>query len=420
MDRCISRDEIRAAVWDCGENKSPGPDGYTFEFFRRYWNFIGPDFCSAVEGFFESGIFPKGCNASFIALIPKVTDAKFVTDFRPISLIGCVYKINETTNISHLFYADDAVFIGEWSDSNMENIVKILKCFFLASGLKINIQKSQVLGVGIPRTRIIQAASKDCCRLCISFSDIRCDGGDRMVSINLLGLTRFRKLRSRLSSGRSNVFDGGRLTLSKSVLWSRPFRNERFIGSLGIKVLASKKKWWLGVSVSMIECALLLKETDKESTVASKLSLVSIDVSFRRSVRDGVERQQWTELTSILDSVILSPSMDRWFCDLNGEAMLVFRKICRWWDLDWQDRMSWFSSIRLSSRIKLMLEGVFYVAWWHLWVYRNQLIFAETSPRRSVIFDDIVCMGCRKFGMDYPKSVFVAVAIEKQKGGFLL
>ncbi|GJV34981.1 RNA-directed DNA polymerase, eukaryota [Tanacetum coccineum] len=79
-------------------------------------------------------------------------------------------------------------------------------------------------------------------------------------------------------------------------------------------------------------------------------------------------------------------------CDI---AMLVFRKICRWWDLDWQDLMSfsewntWFSSIRLSSRIKLMLEGVFYVAWWHLWVYRNQLIFAETSPRRSVIFDDI-------------------------------
>ena len=34
-----------------------------------------------------------GCNASFIALISKVTDAKFVTDFRPISLIGSVYKV---------------------------------------------------------------------------------------------------------------------------------------------------------------------------------------------------------------------------------------------------------------------------------------------------------------------------------------
>ena len=43
--------------------------------------------------FFKSGSFPRGCNSSFIALIPKVTDAKFVNDFRPISLIGCVYKV---------------------------------------------------------------------------------------------------------------------------------------------------------------------------------------------------------------------------------------------------------------------------------------------------------------------------------------
>ncbi|GJS58787.1 RNA-directed DNA polymerase, eukaryota [Tanacetum coccineum] len=93
MDRSVSRDEIRMAVWNCGKNKSPRPDGYTFEFFRKYWWFVGLDFCAAVEHFFENGSFPKGCYSSFIALILKVTDAKFVTDFRPISLIGCVYKV---------------------------------------------------------------------------------------------------------------------------------------------------------------------------------------------------------------------------------------------------------------------------------------------------------------------------------------
>ncbi|GJQ97462.1 RNA-directed DNA polymerase, eukaryota, partial [Tanacetum coccineum] len=93
LDSCITRTEIRNAVWECGENKSPGPDGFSFEFIRRYWNFIGPDFCFAVDCFFNNEYFPKGCNASFIALIPKVTDAKFVSDFRPISLIGSVYKV---------------------------------------------------------------------------------------------------------------------------------------------------------------------------------------------------------------------------------------------------------------------------------------------------------------------------------------
>ncbi|GKE04182.1 RNA-directed DNA polymerase, eukaryota, partial [Tanacetum coccineum] len=80
-------------------------------------------------------------------------------------------------------------------------------------------------------------------------------------------------------------------------------------------------------------------------------------------------------------------------CDI---AQLVIRRICRWWDLDWQDLMSfsdwgaWFSDIRFSSRLKLILEGVFYTAWWHLWAFRNQTIFAVNPPRRSVIFDDIV------------------------------
>nr|GFC80721.1 RNA-directed DNA polymerase, eukaryota [Tanacetum cinerariifolium] len=93
LDKDISIDEIRKAMWECGESKSPAPDGFTFEFFRRYWHFIGPDFCAAVNCFFDKGCFSRGSNSSFIALIPKVMDAKFVTDFRPMSLIGSVYKV---------------------------------------------------------------------------------------------------------------------------------------------------------------------------------------------------------------------------------------------------------------------------------------------------------------------------------------
>nr|GFC16693.1 RNA-directed DNA polymerase, eukaryota [Tanacetum cinerariifolium] len=49
----ISKEEIRKAVWACRENKSPGPDGFTFEFFRKFWDTIGPDFSCAVEWFFD-------------------------------------------------------------------------------------------------------------------------------------------------------------------------------------------------------------------------------------------------------------------------------------------------------------------------------------------------------------------------------
>ncbi|GJT19431.1 RNA-directed DNA polymerase, eukaryota, reverse transcriptase zinc-binding domain protein [Tanacetum coccineum] len=86
-------DEIKKVVWECGLNKSPGPDGFSFDFFRKYWKLIDVDVVAAVQEFFVTSKFPRGCNSSFIALILKVQDAKVVKDFRPISLIGIMYKI---------------------------------------------------------------------------------------------------------------------------------------------------------------------------------------------------------------------------------------------------------------------------------------------------------------------------------------
>nr|GEX77526.1 RNA-directed DNA polymerase, eukaryota [Tanacetum cinerariifolium] len=93
IEREISNDEIKTAVWDCGTEKAPGLDGFTFGFFRRFWHVIQDDVIAAVRYFFLNFDIPKGCNSSFIALIPKTPNANMVNDFRPISLIGSVYKI---------------------------------------------------------------------------------------------------------------------------------------------------------------------------------------------------------------------------------------------------------------------------------------------------------------------------------------
>ncbi|GKA36061.1 putative RNA-directed DNA polymerase, eukaryota, reverse transcriptase zinc-binding domain protein [Tanacetum coccineum] len=93
LDQNITREEIKRAVWDCGGDRAPGPDGFTFKFFKTFWDLIEGDVVRFVLDFFRTNSFPKGCNSSFIALIPKVHNAKLVSDFRPISLIGCQYKI---------------------------------------------------------------------------------------------------------------------------------------------------------------------------------------------------------------------------------------------------------------------------------------------------------------------------------------
>ena len=80
-------------------------------------------------------------------------------------------------------------------------------------------------------------------------------------------------------------------------------------------------------------------------------------------------------------------------CDL---AQDILRYICRWWELDWQqwssfsDWNQWFSNLRMALNRKRLLEGVFSVAWWYIWLFRNQLLFGDNPPTRSTIIDDIV------------------------------
>nr|GEZ73764.1 RNA-directed DNA polymerase, eukaryota [Tanacetum cinerariifolium] len=93
LKREVSKEEVKRAVWDCGIEKAPGPDGFTFGFYRCFWNLIECDVVKAVKWFFLHERIPSGGNSSFITLIPKVSNANMVKDFRPISLIGSVYKI---------------------------------------------------------------------------------------------------------------------------------------------------------------------------------------------------------------------------------------------------------------------------------------------------------------------------------------
>ncbi|PWA91164.1 nucleotide-binding alpha-beta plait domain-containing protein [Artemisia annua] len=70
-----------------------------------------------------------------------------------------VVLANSGSNVSLLQYADDALLFGEWSRANALNLIHILRCFELSSSLKVNIDKSSVMGVGIPITEVASLAS---------------------------------------------------------------------------------------------------------------------------------------------------------------------------------------------------------------------------------------------------------------------
>ncbi|GKC33713.1 hypothetical protein Tco_1046097 [Tanacetum coccineum] len=55
MIRDVCDAEIKEAMFSMGNDKSPGPDGYTAAFFKEVWDVVGNDVCGAVREFFVNG-----------------------------------------------------------------------------------------------------------------------------------------------------------------------------------------------------------------------------------------------------------------------------------------------------------------------------------------------------------------------------
>nr|GEW57519.1 RNA-directed DNA polymerase, eukaryota [Tanacetum cinerariifolium] len=382
-------------VWNCVKNKSPSPDGYTFEFFRRYWRFIGSDFCSAVECFFESGPFPKGSNSSFISLIPKVTDAKFVTYFRPISMIGCVYRVvtkilanRLATVISDLVSDIQLAFVA-----NRKNLDGPFILNELLAWCKRKKKQAMIFKVDFAKAYdsvdwdylldVLQAFGFGP-NWCKATSDGLFEGIQIQGSMDI----------SHLFYADDAVFIG--LTLLKSVLDASPLYNmsinkvpkgvlkEMEAIRCSVTLSASKDRWICDLNGDGVFRV-------KEINVFAWHARLDRLPTRSNLVRRGVVLE--SSLCPLCGLVLEDIHHVLFRCDT---SKLVFYRTCRWWDLYWHALVSFsnwnasFFAIRLPSRIKLILEGVFYVAWWHLWVYRNQSMFAATPPRRLVIFDDIV------------------------------
>nr|GEX65391.1 RNA-directed DNA polymerase, eukaryota [Tanacetum cinerariifolium] len=134
--------------------------------------------------------------------------------------------IDSSLMISHLFYAGDAVFIGEWSHDNLKGIMHMLRYYSLMSGLSINLNKSHLLGVGIPASCVHEAAtSLGCLVMKALFKYLGIMVGGNMSLVKAWDDT-VEKLKGRLSKWKLKTLSiGGRLTLLKSVLGSTPIYN---------------------------------------------------------------------------------------------------------------------------------------------------------------------------------------------------
>ena len=93
LEREFSKDEVSQALVEMEGDKALGLDGFTMAFFHKCWRVVEDDVMAVFKHFHRYSVFERSLNASFLTLIPKKFDAVNIKDFRPISLVGSVYKL---------------------------------------------------------------------------------------------------------------------------------------------------------------------------------------------------------------------------------------------------------------------------------------------------------------------------------------
>ncbi|XP_021996007.1 uncharacterized protein LOC110893197 [Helianthus annuus] len=140
--------------------------------------------------------------------------------------IGVLRGINFTdhgANITHLFYADDALIMGEWSRENLQNTARILRVFYMCSGLRINIHKSNLFGVGTDDIEVDNMMEVlGCKRGDFPFVYLGIQVGVNMSRISNWNMV-IEVIKRRLESWKARTLSiAGRLVLIKAVLENLP------------------------------------------------------------------------------------------------------------------------------------------------------------------------------------------------------
>ncbi|RVW30881.1 Retrovirus-related Pol polyprotein from transposon TNT 1-94 [Vitis vinifera] len=204
--------EVQTTLMEMNGDKAAGPNGFSLFFWQRCWDFVKEEILEMFKEFHDQNMFLKSINNTFLVLIPKKGGAEDLGDFRPISLLGVsiscwqsqvlsygewntswfLFKLKRVTarglpvplpfchgdgsvepslseglwrgalssgckiqrgrgraaHVAHLLFADDTIVFCEAKKEYLTNLSWILFWFEAASGLRINLAKSEIIPVG--------------------------------------------------------------------------------------------------------------------------------------------------------------------------------------------------------------------------------------------------------------------------------
>ncbi|VFQ97160.1 unnamed protein product [Cuscuta campestris] len=154
--RNVDRAEVREALFSIGDDKAPGPDGYTAAFFKKKWDIVGDTVFDAVSEFFLSGRLYKQINHALVVLIPKgdpMAPTLFLFCMEYLSrlirrmLYGSRFTFHNRCSklgITHVTFADDVMMFCRGNVDSVNVLAKAINIFSQVSGLHVNPLKSNI------------------------------------------------------------------------------------------------------------------------------------------------------------------------------------------------------------------------------------------------------------------------------------
>ena len=132
----ITYPEAASVLRAMSNNRSPGSDGFSAEFFKMFWKKMGQFIVRSVNYVFSKGELSITQREGIITCIPKENKPRqFVKNYRPISLLNCVHNIASGV-IAHrikgtlhkLIHTDQTGFIaGRYIGENIRLIYDIMQ-----------------------------------------------------------------------------------------------------------------------------------------------------------------------------------------------------------------------------------------------------------------------------------------------------
>ncbi|XP_071713246.1 uncharacterized protein [Rutidosis leptorrhynchoides] len=208
-------------------------------------------------------------------------------------------------HLSHFIYADDVIIFSDWSVTELRHILLILEIFYRVSGLRLNVSKSHIFGIGVSDEEILTPANVTGARVG-SFPTTYLG---IPIGVSMNKIANWEPLRdkfcTKLSSWKASLISsGGRLTYTSTIFLGGSQTTKRMAWVKWEKVLATFDNGGLNKgSLKAFNLALLFKWRWRYLTNPNDMWVTII-----KSIHGNVFEKVATSSSSVWTTIVASCS----------------------------------------------------------------------------------------------------------------